>query len=84
MDVHPTTFAVSREAELIHARWAMWGTLGCFIIELLAKYASVQFGENAWFKAGAPIFSKGGWDNLGSCKLVRTRPSLPSWPTKIV
>ena len=44
-------FAAYREAELIHACWAMFGTLGCLTPELLAKYAGVQFDASAWFQA---------------------------------
>ena len=39
-----TTFTAYHEAQLIHARWAMWSTLRCLSLELLAKYAGVPFG----------------------------------------
>ena len=54
LSADPESFAAYRELELIHARWAMLGALGCIVPETLDATNNVP-----WFKVRACLADSG-------------------------
>jgi hypothetical protein len=79
LSTDPETFRRNRELELIHARWAMLGALGCVVPELLDGTNHVP-----WFKAGETIFTKSGIQYAGIPGLINAKSIIATVIVQVI
>jgi len=76
LSADPAAFERYRTTEVIHARWAMLGALGCLAPELDPNFGTGRGYEKDWFNAGTYLFEPTGLNYLGQEGLIHAS-SLP-------
>ncbi|KAG7669258.1 hypothetical protein Ndes2526B_g05558 [Nannochloris sp. 'desiccata'] len=79
LSADPETFAKYREIELIHARWAMLGALGCIVPEWSSNTGNIE-----WFNAGAKIFSDEGIQYLGIPGIINAHSIIATLIVQVI
>lgn len=85
LSADPEAFRAYRSLEIIHARWALLGSVGMLVPEAIAVASpDVKFGEAIWFKAGQQILSVDGLNYLGSDKLIHAQNIIATLAIQVI
>jgi light-harvesting complex II chlorophyll a/b binding protein 1 len=80
----PEAFRSYRALEIIHARWALLGSVGMLTPEALALFGHVGFVEPVWFKVGKEILTSDGIDYFGDPRLIHAQSIVATLAVQVI